>query len=131
MKNSWVWENFREDYSSQTLNFEMHYFITWWIFLTECWCNGLLNRVPLTYQEIFFGYRYTLRQVLHNSAISDMYKMNGELRSDDTIDSLICKQPILWFICFVEFHETSNFLSFTRFWLNFPCSFCCCCCCCC
>ena len=40
--------------SSQTLNFEMNYFITWWIFLTECWCNGLLNCVPFTYTKIFW-----------------------------------------------------------------------------
>ena len=40
--------------SSQTLNFVRHYFITWWIFLTECRCNGLLYCVPFTYQKIFF-----------------------------------------------------------------------------
>ena len=62
----WVWENFREDYttlalfagiktftilivSSQTLNFEMYYFINWWIFFPECWSNGLLNCAPFTY----------------------------------------------------------------------------------
>ena len=39
----------------------MHYFITWWIFLTECWCNVLLICVPFTYQKIFSGYRYTLK----------------------------------------------------------------------
>ena len=41
--------------SSQTLNFEMYYFITWWTFFTECWCNGLLNGVLFTYQKIFGG----------------------------------------------------------------------------
>ena len=38
-----------------------YYFITWWTFFFECWCNGLLNCVPFTYQKIFLGYRYTLR----------------------------------------------------------------------
>ena len=41
--------------SSQTPNFEMHYFITWWIFLTESWCNGLLICVPFTDQKLFSG----------------------------------------------------------------------------
>ena len=66
--NNWVWENFREDFttpalfagfkgtilivSSQTLNFEMYYFTTWWIFFT--WGNGLLNCVPFTYQKYFW-----------------------------------------------------------------------------
>ena len=55
--------------SSQTLNFEMHYFITWWIFLTECWCNGLLNCVPFTYQTIFFlvqvHFKYQTKAVVY------------------------------------------------------------------
>ena len=41
--------------SFQTLNFEMYYFITWWIFFTECWCNGLLNYVPFMYKKKLGG----------------------------------------------------------------------------
>ena len=37
-----------------------HYFITRWTFFFECWCNRLLKCVPFTYQQIFFGDRYTL-----------------------------------------------------------------------
>ena len=37
--------------SSQTLYFEMYYFITWWTFFSQCWCNGLLNCVPFTYKK--------------------------------------------------------------------------------
>ena len=37
--------------SSQTLYFEMYYFITWWTFFSECWCNGLLNSIPFMYQN--------------------------------------------------------------------------------
>ena len=40
----------------------MYYFInTWWTLFSECWCNGLLNCVPFTYQKYLGGYRYTLR----------------------------------------------------------------------
>ena len=35
--------------SSQTLYFEMHYLMN--LFFSECWCNGLLNCVPFTYQK--------------------------------------------------------------------------------
>ena len=32
-----------------------YYFITWWTFLSECWCNGPLNYVLFPYQKkIFF-----------------------------------------------------------------------------
>ena len=37
-----------------------YYFITWWTYYSECWCNGLLKCVPFTYQQIILGYRYTL-----------------------------------------------------------------------
>ena len=34
----------------------MYYFITWRTHFSNCWCkNGLLNCVPVTYQEIFWG----------------------------------------------------------------------------
>ena len=41
-----------------------HYFITWWTFFFECWCNGLLKCVPFTYQKILCGDRYTLAKSL-------------------------------------------------------------------
>ena len=31
-----------------------YYFITWWTFFFECWCNGILKCIPFTYQKIFF-----------------------------------------------------------------------------
>ena len=31
-----------------------YYFITWWTFYSECWCNGLLKCVPFTYKNIFW-----------------------------------------------------------------------------
>ena len=49
--------------SSQTLYFEMYYFITRLTIFSECWCNGLLNCVPFTYKKIFVGYRYTFWQL--------------------------------------------------------------------
>ena len=35
------------------------------ISLLECWCNGLLNCVPFTYQKICFGDRYILTNHMH------------------------------------------------------------------
>ena len=32
-----------------------YYFIKWWTFYSECWCNGLLKCVPFTYQKSFLG----------------------------------------------------------------------------
>ena len=32
----------------------MHYFITWWIFFNEFWCNGLLICVPFIYKKYFW-----------------------------------------------------------------------------
>ena len=52
--------------SSQTLNFEMYYFITWWTFFAECWCNGLLSCIPFTYKNICLGYKYTLNVAPRN-----------------------------------------------------------------
>ena len=40
-------------------NFMKYYFITWWTFYSECWCNGLL-KCPFHISKIIFGYRYTL-----------------------------------------------------------------------
>ena len=66
--------------SSQTLNFELHYFIkSWWIFLTECWCNGLLNCVPFTYQKLFFGYRYALRNIVcHHCQVTKLLRYHNK-----------------------------------------------------
>ena len=60
LQNLWALFGTNLIVSSQTLNFKMHYFINWWIFLTECWCNGLFKCVPFTYQKKNLGYRYTL-----------------------------------------------------------------------
>ena len=79
-KSWWIWENFREVYSIPALfawdkrALVGHYLDSFLSdplkciiplldepFISEWWCNGLLNCVPFTYKKIYFGgYRYTL-----------------------------------------------------------------------
>ena len=54
-----------------------YYPITWWTFFFECWCNGLLNCVPFTYQKIFVGNRYTLKSLRHCQSLKLDYVQSG------------------------------------------------------
>ena len=59
---SLLWSSLRPINSVHFWNFMLYYFITWWIFYSECWCNGLLKCVPFTCQR-YFGVQIYLNKV--------------------------------------------------------------------
>ena len=91
---------------SQTFNFKMYYFITWWTFVTECWCNGLLNCVPFTYQERFLGYRYTLIKFGILSSKENCINFTAHRQGIHIIVSYIC-------IVHTSFSYTRKFVMWT------------------
>ena len=61
----------RYKFTRTHLFLKLYYFITWWTFFYECWCNGLLKGVPFTYQKelcvcVWGGggrYRFTFNEI--------------------------------------------------------------------
>ena len=74
-------------------NFMKCYFITWLTILSECWCNGLLNCVPFTYQ-IYFGFKlYTLIEMRQLTQMLVGYMIS---HSSSTEPYLICSAVTYW-----------------------------------
>ena len=59
----------------------MYYFFYLYVtFFSECWCNRLLKCISFTYQQIFFGQRYTLKFIIvvYERQIMTQIRYNGQ-----------------------------------------------------